>query len=128
VWESEKEVNDLPMEAKRYSELVERLQTLGAQRSQLNEAVTRLQRMRELLEPFSSGDDGESRRSIQENLITRDGEVEKELERMRMLLARVGGRVGPLVEHSVVVAGDEMLVDDVEVDETRKVDDLLRQL
>jgi hypothetical protein len=35
---------------------------------------------------------------VQENLVTRNGELEAELQRMRMLLVRVGGRVGMLRE------------------------------
>lgn len=46
-----------------------------------------------MMDPFRAGEDGSG---VQENLVTRNGELEKELERMRMLLVRVGGRVGTL--------------------------------
>jgi hypothetical protein len=107
--------------------------------------------MKAVLEPFSSSNssnsnphssheqqqtyDIEDGKLIQQNLITRDGQVEKELERMRMLLARVGDKVARLqgkegVQPRTVeeMDGDAMMVDDVEVDEKRKVDDLLSGL
>ena len=72
--------------------------------------------MRDLLAPFSAtGDDADgedkgeeqdndddndegarARARIQPNLVTRNGEIEKELERMRFLLVRVAGRVARL--------------------------------
>lgn len=52
--------------------------------------MERLRRMRELLLPF--GADG-SGRGVQENVLTRDGDVEKALGRMRLLLVRVAGRL-----------------------------------
>lgn len=44
--------------------------------------------MQELLEPFT-----EPQKNIQPNLVTREGELAQELERMRRLVARVGARV-----------------------------------
>ncbi len=38
--------------------------------------------------------------TVQENLVTRNGEVERELERMRLLLARVAGRVAQLPDNN----------------------------
>jgi hypothetical protein len=122
------------MEARRYSELVSRLQELNERKRQAESTVARLRQMKELLDPFQADEDG---RGMQENLVTRDGEVEKELERMKLLLARVSGRVGHLLEqsgHSRVGSdssdlfggdGTAVMVDDVEVQETRKVNDLL---
>ena len=95
--------------------------------------------MRALLDPFQADDEAGRVVGVQENLVTRDGEVERELERMRVLLARVGGRVGQLLEQkggggrgrrsesSDLFGGDgtTMMVDDVEVEEARKVSDLL---
>ncbi|KUI74128.1 Kinetochore protein fta4 [Cytospora mali] len=137
AWESEREVEAYPLEAKRYAELVARLQDLSARRQQAEERVRRLRRMRGLLAPFEM--DGEkagadaATNGVQENLVTRDGEVEKELERMRMLLVRVGdkvsrlkGRVGEDEEDEDLFGdGDAMIVDDVEVEERRKVEGLL---
>ena len=95
--------------------------------------------MQVLLAPFSPSSEEESTGSgagVQENLVTRNGEVEAELQRMRMLLVRVAGRVGMLREKGSRIGGrdgegDEMEVDDedgdvdVEMDEQRKVGMLL---
>lgn len=44
--------------------------------------------MQRLLGPFK-----DPQKDIQPNLVTRDGELVQELEKMRMLAARVGGRI-----------------------------------
>ncbi|KUI61365.1 Kinetochore protein fta4 [Cytospora mali] len=137
AWESEREVEAYPLEAKRYAELVARLQDLSARKQQAEARVRRLRRMKGLLAPFEmdgekAGADGATN-GVQENLVTRDGEVEKELERMRMLLVRVGdkvsrlkGRVGEDEEDEDLFGdGDAMIIDDVEVEERRKVEGLL---
>ena len=73
--------------------------------------------MREALRPFetSLGDD-----AVQESLLTRGGALEGELERMRVLLARVAGRIGESgigegggVSEEVVLGGDRERVDRV---------------
>ncbi|KAI9150401.1 Inner kinetochore subunit fta4 [Paramyrothecium foliicola] len=86
TWPSEKETASLPMEARRYDEAVKQLVSLAEQREQLQARVDRLRRIKAALTPLETG--------VQENLISRNGPVEKELERMRILLARVAGRVG----------------------------------
>ncbi|KAL1887069.1 hypothetical protein Cpir12675_006715 [Ceratocystis pirilliformis] len=63
------------------------------------------------------------RNVIQENLVARNGAIEKELERMRILLARVGGRVSRLKAES-----DEELVIDIREAEKKKVDAFLDTL
>ncbi|KAK7707366.1 hypothetical protein SLS64_001058 [Diaporthe eres] len=143
AWESERQAAAFPLEAERYAELAGRLRDLAARRDEARARVERLRRMRALLEPFNSsgGTDGADEGSsfaplggVQENLVTRDGEVEKELERMRMLLVRVGDKVARLKEREagrddddsdLFGDGDAMVVDDVEVEERRKVDGLL---
>jgi len=62
--------------------------------------------MGHLLTPFEAGDD-EGRGGVQENLVTRDGDVEKALERMRMLLVRVGGRLAALEQDGEAMHEDE---------------------
>lgn len=106
--------------------------------------------MKALLQPFSSEESSTAAgataaaaaadvgNGVQENLVTRDGEVERELERMRMLLARVGDKVARARERDGFAAddddddlfgeGDAMIVDDVEVEERRKVEGLLSGL
>ncbi|KAF7597631.1 hypothetical protein BBP40_000109 [Aspergillus hancockii] len=72
----------------RYHELRERLVALDDQRRQRRQRLDQLRRLRRLLEPFQ-----EPQENIQPNLVTRDGELMQELEKMRMLVARVGGRM-----------------------------------
>ncbi|KAF4450622.1 Kinetochore protein fta4 [Fusarium austroafricanum] len=96
-WHLEKDVNDHPMEAKRYADAVRQLSELNDQRKQLREQVARLKRLQTIVEPLQTTDNGAG---IQENLLTRNGPVEKELERMRFLLARVGGRVHALPDEA----------------------------
>ncbi|KAL2166736.1 hypothetical protein VTG60DRAFT_2253 [Thermothelomyces hinnuleus] len=144
-----------PLEAKRYAELVGELRALAERKQQAVARVARLRRIRALLEPFSpssrsggdgsGGDDGGdggggggALDGVQENLITRNGEIEAELSRMRMLLARVGGRVGQLKEQgrqaressagSLFSDGGEGVGDvDVEMEQQRKVGLLLEK-
>lgn len=86
----------------RYEELVGRLKRLEGERKEVEGRVGRLRGLRKLLEPFEGA--GEC---VQENLVGRNGEVEQELERMRMLLVRVGGRVVGLKRRGDDVDGDE---------------------
>ncbi|KAF5724405.1 kinetochore fta4 [Fusarium mundagurra] len=96
-WRLEKDINDHPMETKRYADAVQQLTELNDQRKQLREQVARLKRLQNIVEPLQTDENGAG---IQENLLTRNGPVEKELERMRILLARVGGRVLSLPEEA----------------------------
>ena len=75
--------------AYRYQQLRDRLVELDDRRQQRRRRLDQLRQLQRLLEPFSK-----PQRSIQPNLITRDGELAQELEKMRMLVARVGGRIG----------------------------------
>ncbi|KAF5587022.1 kinetochore fta4 [Fusarium pseudocircinatum] len=96
-WHLEKDINNHPMETKRYADAVQQLTELNDQRKQLREQVARLKRLQTIVEPLQTDENGAG---IQENLLTRNGPVEKELERMRILLARVGGRVLSLPEEA----------------------------
>ncbi|KAG8676745.1 hypothetical protein FPOAC2_02854 [Fusarium poae] len=96
-WHIEKDVNDHPEQVKRYADAVARLTELNDQRKRLREQVTRLKHLKTIIEPLQTTDNGAG---IQENLLTRNGPVEKELEKMRFLLARVGGRVNALPEQA----------------------------
>ncbi|KAJ5351450.1 hypothetical protein N7452_000424 [Penicillium brevicompactum] len=80
-----------------YRQLRERLTTLDTQRQQRQRRLDQLQHMRRLLEPFE-----DPQKDIQPNLITRDGELVQELEKMRMLVARVGGRIAQQKRNSSV--------------------------
>ncbi|KAF7713596.1 Uncharacterized protein PECH_002535 [Penicillium ucsense] len=71
-----------------YQRLRERLQTLDERRQQRQQRLHQLRHLQRLLDPFK-----DAQKDIQPNLVTRDGELIQELERMRMLAARVGGRI-----------------------------------
>lgn len=128
-----------PLEAKRYAELAADLRALAERKQQAAARVARLRRMRTLLEPFGpdpaaaassspagGGGGGAGLDGVQENLVTRNGDVEAELHRMRMLLARVGGRVGQLKEQGGPRrGGGDGGGEDVDMDEQRKVGLLL---
>ncbi|KAI1293897.1 kinetochore Sim4 complex subunit Fta4 [Xylaria venustula] len=126
TWDLHKprEAEARPPEARRYAEQTTTLTELSARRQEARERVERLRRMASLLKPFESIDENEnddstahtqltsdgSRTTVQENLITRNGEVERELERMRLLLARVAGRIAQLPNNKSAsgdVDGDE---------------------
>ncbi|KAI1749531.1 kinetochore Sim4 complex subunit Fta4 [Xylaria castorea] len=112
TWDVHKpqETTSHPLEARRYAELSSTLTALLTKRQEARERVARLRRMAALLAPFessssssppnadpsSSSSQTATSSSVQENLITRNGEIERELERMRLLLARVAGRVAQL--------------------------------
>ena len=144
-----------PPEAQRYADLAAQLTTLSRKRREARERVARLRRMRDLLAPFSAtGNDADgedkgeeqdndddndegarARARIQPNLVTRNGEIEKELERMRFLLVRVAGRVARLPAAAAAAdgkrrnrgaSGDEDEDDeDPEVLKRRKIEKLL---
>lgn len=96
------------MEAQRYAEGVSHLTQLSDQRAQLRRRVAALRRIQMVVEPLAPVAGGEAsdesekqdeRRGtdgLQENLVTRNGAVERELEKTRILLARVAGRVASL--------------------------------
>ncbi|KAI0877502.1 kinetochore Sim4 complex subunit Fta4 [Hypoxylon argillaceum] len=136
TWSKPREATDHPPEAKRYAELASSLTSLSARRQAVRERVERLRRMAAQLAPFNaaspsslslghdtSGSAGPS--AVQASLVTRNGEVERELERMRLLLARVRGRIAQLPD----ARGEEGDVDvdatDLEAVEREKVGRLL---
>jgi hypothetical protein len=88
----------------KYQELAGRLKDLDEQRRQMREKVAGYKMLKEMLEPFEKATE-----TVQENLVGRNGELEKELEKMRLLVARVRGRVEGLPENGN--PDDEMDVD-----------------
>ncbi|KAM7216303.1 Kinetochore complex Fta4 of Sim4 subunit, or CENP-50 domain containing protein [Rhypophila decipiens] len=120
---SQRQSQSYPTEAATYSDLVSQLKSLSSQKQALSSRVSRLKRIKNLLEPFDttttpsaaastssippSGEEEEEEEKpkLQNNLITRDGQIEKELQKMRMLLARVGGRVDQLQEQQKLKNG-----------------------
>ncbi|KAL2264838.1 hypothetical protein VTJ83DRAFT_7348 [Remersonia thermophila] len=112
-----------PAAREQYAALASSLRDLAERKQQAAARVAKLRRMRALLEPFSpapapaprfrdrelrrrcrprgaepDGDRDEGLGAVQENLVTRNGALEKELLRMRVLLARVSGRAELLRE------------------------------
>lgn len=82
--------------------------------------------MRETLRPFDESL-GEDASGVQENLLTRGGALERELERMRVLLARVAGRVEGIDVEVGGVDEDGDVEDVIDGDQAR-VDRVLESL
>ncbi|KEY68226.1 hypothetical protein S7711_04760 [Stachybotrys chartarum IBT 7711] len=126
AWPSAKDADAFPAEAKRYADTVQRLADLSAQRTQLQRRVARLARLAAAVEPLKASPvDGAG---VQENLATREGPVEKELERMRTLLTRVAGRVGRVSSAprgSAAAGGGEVDVEVLTKARKRNVDEFL---
>ncbi|PNY29427.1 Uncharacterized protein TCAP_00658 [Tolypocladium capitatum] len=108
-WPSARDLDSYPMEAKRYAETVSRLAKLGEQRRDLRRRVEKLRRLKAAVEPLRAADG--TRAGVQENLVARDGPVERELERMRFLLARVAGRVAQLADGAATGTHEDAKVD-----------------
>lgn len=81
------------------------LTSLSARRDEALERVRRLRRIQSALAPLAL--DGQDENALQQNLVTRDGQLEQELDKMRMLLVRVGGRVAALPDVPVNEVGTE---------------------
>lgn len=124
-----------PTEAQRYAEQQAALGALATRRAETRARLERLRAMERLLRPFR--DDGATRgheddgggagaTTLQQNLVTRNGEVEKELERMRMLLVRVAGRVAQLPDRPAASSAETVPdLDEVEREKVRHVLDSL---
>jgi len=74
--------------AARYATLRTRLLELSRRRDEKKAQLARYRRLQDLLRPLE-----EPQTTVQPNLVTRDGELGRELDRMRVLLARIMGRV-----------------------------------
>lgn len=122
TWISDKAASRSPEGAKRYADAVERLSSLNEQRRELRRRVERLRRIKATIDPLQTEPGGAG---VQENLVTRNGDVEKELERMRMLLVRVAGRVGTLPSHGRGEADNDDDVKPIAVQRKRDVDEFL---
>ena len=118
------DISDLGVDdtqAEEYVLLRRQLLEAAEERDIAREKLTRYEKLKELLGPFENVQEG-----TQGNLVTRDGELAREMERMRGLIARVVGRLG--VEGGVEREGggeeresrtfDEKLKMVMEVDET----------
>lgn len=74
--------------ALRYRQLHQRLVELDEQRQKQQQKLAQYKQLKSLLEPFS-----DPQTNIQPNLVTRDSQLGEELDRMRMLVAKVAGRI-----------------------------------
>jgi hypothetical protein len=72
-----------PETAARFTELSSRLKELSEKRQETKARLEAYRKVKEMVDVY--GQEG----GIQDNLVTKNGEVEKELERMRMLMLRV---------------------------------------
>jgi hypothetical protein len=105
-----------PEEAARYREVREQLVELSERRRVARERLEEYRTAKRLLEAFRGEEAG-----LQDNLVTKNGEVERELERMRMLMLRVERGMGGLGEDG---GKEEMDIDDDE-EKGRKAFELL---
>lgn len=108
VWDDIQESDALPLESRRYTERLAELRGLAERRTATAARVGRLRKMVSLLEDVSL-----IQTTSQESLVTREGPVEAVLERMRVLLARVGDRLPGL---PVPVATAESRLEGIAVD------------
>ena len=76
-------------QAEEYQQSRLQLQQLSQQRDATRQKLQRYQKMQELLKPFENAQE-----NVQPNLVGKDGEMAREMERMRGLVARVRGRMG----------------------------------
>ncbi|OAA61876.1 hypothetical protein SPI_04735 [Niveomyces insectorum RCEF 264] len=139
TWDDPRDADAWPLETQRYAELVATLQEGAAARTAAAQRVRKLRRMATLLAPLASAssgddenrdkaDDGNAKNTLQANLVTRNGPVERELERMRVLLARVGDRVAALPRQGTTGAdANASYVEDVETVGRARVQALLEQ-
>lgn len=85
--EHEKDEQD----AQRYEQLRAQLLDLYHRRDALTKKLAQYDHLHKLLEPLS-----DPQTNVQPNLVTRDGELSQELDRTRILLARVTGKVAEM--------------------------------
>ncbi|KAI4126824.1 MAG: hypothetical protein LQ347_004824 [Umbilicaria vellea] len=75
-------------DSNRYKQLQARLSALNEQRQAQQKKLAQYKHLQSLLEPFRNPQE-----NIQPNLVTKDGELSKELDRMKLLMARMGEKV-----------------------------------
>ncbi|KAL2364903.1 hypothetical protein RJZ56_002165 [Blastomyces dermatitidis] len=92
----------------RYERLYQRLLELDNQRKKQQERLAQYKQLAELLEPFK-----DPQMNIQPNLVTRDSPLGQEIDRMRMLVAKVTSRVGR-AGRNVELEGNSQPMDDPE--------------
>jgi predicted transcriptional regulator len=104
-WSEEAEAK-APEQAQKYTELQQKLSELNEKRKQARRRVERYKAFKGVLDLLAGEEAG-----LQENLVTRNGEVEEELEKMRRLMLRVERGMNGLEEKGAG-EGDEMDLDE----------------
>jgi len=110
-WSEEAEV-EAPEKSRKYQELQQRLVEVTERRRVAKERLEQYRNAKQLLVSFEGEDAG-----LQSNLVVKNGEIEKELERMRMLMLRVERGLMGLEDRQ----GDEMDIDVVDDDGEEKL-------
>jgi predicted transcriptional regulator len=103
---SEEAQTKTPEQAQKYKKLQQRLAELMERRKQAREKVEGYKAFKGVLDLLAGEDAG-----VQQNLVTKNGEVEEELEKMRRLMLRVERGMNGLEEKGVG-DGDGMDVDE----------------
>ncbi|PQE06948.1 Kinetochore fta4 protein [Rutstroemia sp. NJR-2017a WRK4] len=101
-WSEEAETK-APKQAAKYKELQRKLVELDDRRKAAKERLEQTRAAKRLLDPFE-----DASVHVQENLVTKNSEMEKELERMRMLMLRV--------ERGITGIGGTSEEDDMDID------------
>ncbi|KAM3510759.1 hypothetical protein MY11210_005589 [Beauveria gryllotalpidicola] len=122
-WPLEKEAAAKPEDAQTYSRSVARLAELSKERQQVQLRMEKLRRLQSAIEPLRTSESG---KGVQENLVTRNGAVERELEKMRGLLHRVASGVDSFRDASAGSRSRDLVhVDELRTSRKRAVDDFL---
>ncbi|ATY62754.1 kinetochore protein fta4, putative [Cordyceps militaris] len=122
-WPSEEEAVAKPEDAQTYARSVSRLAELSKERQQVQLRMEKLRRLQSAIQPLRTSESG---KGVQENLVTRAGAMERELEKMRDLLGRVAGRVDRLRDASANARSRDLVdVDELRTSRKRAVDDFL---
>ena len=91
---------------------------LASQRQAQRTKIQQYRHLQRLLEPLKNPQE-----TVQPNLVTKDGDLAKELDKMRFLMARVSGRVAVLDQ-----AGGESGRQSAELESTEEKEKLLKIL
>ncbi|KAM3448537.1 hypothetical protein MY3296_007731 [Beauveria thailandica] len=122
-WPLEKEAAAKPEDAQTYSRSVARLAELSKERQQHQLRMEKLRRLQSAIEPLRTSESG---KGVQENLVTSNGAVERELEKMRGLLDRVASGVDSFRDASAGSRSRDLVnVDELRTSRKRAVDDFL---
>ncbi|MCJ1410259.1 hypothetical protein MMC19_004344 [Ptychographa xylographoides] len=122
-WEDEADQDEGGLERfaenTRYKQLQARLVVLAEKRAERTKKLEQMKHLRRLLGPFAHAPE-----NVQPNLVTRDGELGTELEKMKILVARLAEKMGGLHKMSWTDVGQV----EESLDTTGKMDAILNEL